>query len=84
MTRQSKLMAKYEAWIAQAEWIVKFLEKLQAAPSAHGLSWTHSMVMHYKEKFMLHRQHMPRGCKKRAGEYEQRINKVLAWLKKQP
>lgn len=83
MSRLKRTQVKYEAWIAQAEWIVRFLEKLRDAPSAHGLSWTQAMVDHYAGKYHNHLSRMPKACKKQAGEFTSRVEKILAWLDKQ-
>lgn len=83
MSRSSKAQARYDAWVKQAGWIVEFLERLQLAPSAHGIKWTRRMVEHYNYRYTLHHTRMPLGCKKQAGVFKQRINKVLVWLEEQ-
>lgn len=68
-----------KVWLSQAEHAVKFIEKLKATPSIHGVKWTHNMVEHYAQQFYTFRKLTPRSCKKQAKALDERVNIVMVW-----
>ena len=66
-------------WVRQAEKIVKFMEKLKAMPSIHGMKWTRKMIEHYSKQFYAYLEVRPYSCKKQAIRFSERVNIVIAW-----
>jgi hypothetical protein len=66
-------------WLRQADVAVRFIERLRATPSIHGIKWTSNMVEHYAQQYFAFRQVAPQGCKKQANALDVRVNIVMAW-----